>query len=155
MKKIIGIIMLLCVLSIGVNAQKKGLLQPITVADLSTGETKAFADNMFFRFGATFTANTFKLSFDENDAFNGITSAYLSRVGAILGWAHYIEKDGEAVNNYSINGVLMTPTEGFSNIAIGATFSIYNVSLGLGYDFVGDSPFKKNIFGMINAQILF
>ena len=154
MKKIIGIIMLLCVLSIGVDAQKKGLLEPVTVSDLSVGQ-KAFTDNMFMRFGATFTANTFKLSFDENDQFNGISSAYLSRVGFVLGFAHYVEKDGVAVNNYSLNGVLMTPTEGFSNLAIGATVSIYNISAGVGYDFVSGSPFKKNIFGMINAQILF
>jgi hypothetical protein len=154
MKKIIGIIMLLCALSIGVNAQKKGLLQPVTVSDLSTGD-KAFTDNMFMRFGATFAANTFKLSFDENDQFNGISSAYLSRVGFVIGWAHYVEKEGEAINNYSLNGVLMTPTEGFSNLAVGVTVSFYNISLGAGYDFVGDSPFKKNIFGMINAQILF
>lgn len=154
MKKFIGIIMLLCVLSIGVDAQKKGLLQPVTVSDLSVGN-KAFTDNMFMRFGATFSANTFKLSFDENDQFNGISSAYLSRVGFVLGFAHYVEKDGVAVNNYSLNGVLMTPTEGFSNLAVGATISVYNISVGVGYDFIADSPFKKNIFGMINAQILF
>ena len=155
MKRALLIITLLCVMLMGVNAQKKGLLEPVTVSDLATGETKAFTDNMFFRFGATFSANTLKLSFDENDEFNGVTSAYLSRVGFVMGWAHYVEKDGEAVNNYSINGVLMTPTEGFSNLAIGATISIYNVSAGAGYDFVKGSPFKKNIFGMINAQILF
>ena len=164
MKKIIGIIMLLCVLSIGVNAQKKGLLQPVTVADLSTGDTKAFTDNMFFRFGATFTANTFKLSFDESDAFNGIAIAPLSRVGAVFGMAHYIEKDGDAVNNYSLNGVLMTPTEGFSNIAVGVTVSAYNFSTGFGFDFIKDNPetllikenaFKRNIFLMFNAQLLF
>lgn len=154
MKKAILLITLLCVMLIGVNAQKKGLLQPVTVSDLSTG-TKAFSDNMFMRFGATFAANTFKLSFDENDQFNGISSAYLSRVGFVVGWAHYVEKEGEAVSNYSLNGVLMTPTEGFSNLAVGATISIYNLSVGVGYDFVGESPFKKNIFGMINAQILF
>ena len=154
MKKLIGIVMLLCVLSIGVDAQKKGLLDPVTVSDLSSG-TKAFTDNMFMRFGATFTANTFKLSFDENGEFNGIASAYLSRVGFVLGFAHFVEKDGVAVNNYSLNGVLMTPTEGFSNLAIGATISVYNISIGVGYDFVGETPFKQNVFGMINAQILF
>ena len=76
MKKIIGIIMLLCVLSIGVSAQKKGLLEPVTVSDLSV-VARSFNKNMFMRFGATFTANTFKLSFDENDQFNGIQSPYL------------------------------------------------------------------------------
>jgi len=154
MKKALLTIILSCIILIGIDAQKKGILQPVTVSDLSAGD-KAFTDNMFMRFGATFSANTFKLSFDENDEFNGISSAYLSRVGFVIGWAHYVEKDGEAVSNYSLNGVLMTPTEGFSNLAVGATISIYNISVGVGYDFVGETPFKKNIFGMINAQILF
>jgi len=153
MKKIIGIL-LLCVLSIGVNAQKKGLLQPVTVADLSTG-TRAFSDNMFMRFGVTLSANTIKLGFDELGEFNGFNSSFLSRVGFNLGWAHFIEKDGVAINNYSINGVIMTPTEGFSNLAVGATVSAYNFSLGLGYDFIKDSAFKRNVFLMFNTQLLF
>jgi len=155
MKKIVGIIMLLCVLSIGVNAQKKGLLQPITVADLSTGETKAFSDNMFMRFGVTLSANTIKLGFDELGEFNGFNSSFLSRIGFNVGWSHFVEKDGVAVNNYSINGVIMTPTEGFTNLAIGATVSAYNFSLGLGYDFIKESAFKRNVFLMFNTQLLF
>jgi hypothetical protein len=154
MKRLILSFALICVMLIGVNAQKKGLLDPIRLSDLSMGE-KGLMDNMFLRFGATFTASTLKLGFDEFGEFTGINSAFLSRAGVVLGLAHYIEKNGVAVNNYSINGVIMTPTEGFSNLAIGATISAYNFSVGPGYDFIGGKKFKENIFLMLNAQILF
>ena len=154
MKKLVGIIMLLCVLSIGVDAQKKSLLDPVTVSDLSVGE-KGFADNMFLRFGATISANTLKLGFNDLGEFAGINASFLSRAGVVFGLAHYIEKDGNAVNNYSINGVIMTPTDGNANLTIGATISAYNFSVGPGYDFVKGKKFKENIFLMFNTQILF
>jgi len=154
MKRVILLITLLCVMLIGVEAQKKSLLQPVTVSDLSTG-TKAFTDNMFMRFGVTLSANTIKLGYDENGEFTGFNSSYLSRVGFNVGYAHFIEKDGVAVNNYSVNGVIMTPTEGFSNLAVGATISAYNFALGVGYDFIKDVAFKQNVFLMFNAQLLF
>jgi hypothetical protein len=154
MKRLILSLALICVMLIGVNAQRKGLLDPVVVSDLSVG-AKGFADNVFLRFGATFTANTLKLGFDELGEFTGINSAFLSRAGVVVGLAHYVEKDGVAVNNYSLNVVIMTPTEGASNVAIGATISAYNFSVGPGYDFVKDKTFKENVFLMFNMQILF
>jgi len=156
------IVVLLFAIGIGASAQRKSLIDPVVVSDLKSGE-KGFSDNMFLRFGATFTANTMKLGFDENGEFTGINSEFLSRAGVLIGLAHYVEKDGVAVNNYSLNGLIMTPTEGRSNLAVGATISAYNFSFGPGYDFIKDDPetllkesaFKRNIFLMFNMQILF
>jgi hypothetical protein len=154
MKKLILSFALICVMLLSVEAQKKSLLDPVRVSDLSAGE-KGFTDNMFLRFGATFTANTLKLGFDEFGEFTGINSAFFSRAGVVIGLAHYVEKDGVAVNNYSLNGVIMVPTEGVSNLAVAATISAYNFSVGPGYDFIKGKKFKENIFLAFNAQIFF
>ena len=152
MKKALLIMAVLC-LTLGVSAQKKSLLDPVVTSDLTTG--KAFGDNMFLRFGATFTANTLKLGFNDLGEFTGINSAFLSRAGVVIGMAHYVEKNGVAVNNYSLNGVIMTPTEGKANLAVGATVSAYNFSVGIGYDFLKEMTPKENVFLMFNTQILF
>lgn len=149
------LIMALALLVVGVQAQvqKKSIFDPVTVEDLRMDESKAGFGTWFLRINTTLSATTAKLSFDEAGKFNGFQSAFLSRIGIGPAFAHYTEKDGQAVNNYSINALLLTPTEGFTNMALATTFSMYNVNLGLGYDFVKDSPFKQNIFLMFGVQL--
>ncbi|HOC49368.1 MAG: hypothetical protein BWY95_00459 [Bacteroidetes bacterium ADurb.BinA104] len=152
MKRVLVFIVMV-LLVVGVQAQKKSVFDPVRVEDLRMDDAKAGYGTWFLRINTTLSATTAKLSFDEAGEFNGFESAFLSRIGFGPAYAHYIEKDGQAVNNYSINAFLLTPTEGFTNLAIASTFSMYNVNIGLGYDIIKDQPFKKNIFLMFGVQM--
>ena len=136
-------------------ASGQSLFRPITVDQLSLGNRdKAGTGSWFARIGAVVTATTFKLQYDDADAFTGISSAYLSKVGGQFSYAHYIESDGVVKNNYSINGLVLMPTDGDTNVALAITGSLYNISAGLGYDCL-KGPFKKNVFGLFGVQIAF
>ena len=145
--------MALALLVVGVQAQKKSIFDPVRVEDLKPDGSKAGYGSWFIRVNTTLSATTVKLSFDETGAYNGFESAFLSRIGFGPSFAHYVEKDGAAVNNYSVNALLLTPTAGFTNMALAASFSMYNVNAGLGYDFIAGQPFKKNIFLMFGVQL--
>jgi len=153
MKKILFFAILL-VLSLGVFAQKsKGILSPVQVSDLKINE-KGLNTAWYLKLNTSLTATTLKIKFDEEDIYSGFDVAFLSRVGPGIGFAHFVEKNGEAITNYSVNASLLMPTSGDMNLAAALSFSAYKFNIGLGYDFVKDSPFKKNIFLMTGIFIV-
>lgn len=156
MKRLILSFALICVMLIGVSGQGKwDLAKPVTLDKLTKAEgAKAGSGAWFFRINAALTATTFKLQYDEAGAFTGIKSAFLSKAGMGLSYSHYIEADGVVKNNYSVNGLMLMPVDGDTNVALAVTGSFYNVSAGIGYDCM-KGPFKENIFGLFGVQIAF
>lgn len=155
MKKIVTIIIVMCVTLLSVNAQKWDLLKPVTIDKVKSFEgARAGTGAWFFRINAAMTATTVKLSYDEAGAFNGLQSSFLSKAGMGMSYSHYVEADGVVKNNYSVNGLLLMPLDGETNVAVAVTGSIYNINAGFGYDCV-KGPFKNNIFGLFGVQLAF
>ena len=156
MKKALLIIAVLCVTLVSVDAQKwDGFFKPVTVDRITTDGAKEGVGTWFFRPTASIAATVFTLGYNEDGTFDGINASFISKTGVGISYAHFVEADGEAVNNYSINGVIMTPTDGNANLTLGITVSAYNFSIGPAYDFVKGKPFKENVLLMFNTQILF
>jgi hypothetical protein len=153
MRKLILSIAIILVATMFASGQ--GLFRPITVDQLSTGnKDKAGTGAWFFRINAAMTATTVKLSFDEAGEFNGLKSSFLSKAGMGMSYSHYIEADGVVKNNYSVNGLLLMPLDGDTNVAVAVTGSFYNINAGFGYDCL-KGPFKNNIFGLFGVQLAF
>jgi hypothetical protein len=132
-------------LSLGGFAQKsKGLLSPVQLSDLKINE-RGINSAWYLKLNTSLSATAVRLEFDI---------AFLSRVGPGLGFSHFVEKDGKAITNYSIGTSLLMPTSGDMNLAAALSVSAYKFNLGIGYDFVKDSPFKKNIFLMTGIFIV-
>jgi hypothetical protein len=155
MKKIVTLIIVMLV-TIGLYGQGKwDLAKPVTLDRLVTAKgDKAGTGAWFFRINAALTATTIQLQYNETGEFTGFKSAFLSKAGMGLSYAHYIEADGVVKNNYSVNGLALMPVDGDTNIALAVTGSFYNVSAGFGYNCMA-GPFKQNIFGLFGVQIAF
>jgi hypothetical protein len=153
MKKTIFLIILL-MLSLGGFAQKsKGLLSPVQLSDLKINE-RGINSAWYLKLNTSLSATAVRLEFDTTGVYSGFDVAFLSRVGPGLGFSHFVEKDGKAITNYSIGTSLLMPTSGDMNLAAALSVSAYKFNLGIGYDFVKDSPFKKNIFLMTGIFIV-
>jgi hypothetical protein len=153
MKKLIFLILLFSPL-LGHSQGFRDILRPVTVSDLKTN-TKGLNSAWFLKLDATLTGTATRLSFDEFDKFKGFQTDFLSRAGFAVSFAHFVEKNGAAVNNYSINGLVLTATSGYANMALAVTVSAFNFDVGLGYDIIKDSSFKENIFFVTALHIIF
>jgi hypothetical protein len=153
MKRLIFLILL--VLPLAGHAQGfKDILNPVTVSDLKVN-VKGLNSAWFLKLDATLTGTATRLSFDELDKFDGFQTDFLSRAGFAFSFAHFIEKNGEAINNYSINGLVLTATSGYANMALAVTVSAFNFDVGLGYDIIKDNSFKENLFFITALHIMF
>jgi hypothetical protein len=154
MKKTLLTIILLCAILIGIDAQKwDGFFKPVTV-DRITAVDKAGVGTWFFRPTASIAATVFTLGYNEDGTFDGINASFISKTGVGISYAHFVEADGEAVNNYSINGMLMLPTGGATNAAFAITASAFRVNAGIGYNAV-KGAFKENIFFLTGVNFTF
>ena len=164
MKRLVFIPLLLC-FTIALSAQMRtspvskwsGFFKPVTVDKIARTENdRAGTGSWFFRPTATLTATSFSLAFDEiTGDFSGVKSEFLSKGGIGVSYAHFVEADGEAVNNYSINGLLLLPMDGDTHVSLAITAAIFNVSGGIGYTIIPGQPFKKCIFFPMGVQIRF
>lgn len=155
MKKVLLTMVLLCVVLIGVDAQKwDGFFEPVTVDRIAAGGEKAGMGTWFFRPTASVAATVFTLGFKEDGTFDGINASFLAKSGVGISYAHYVEADGEAVNNYSFNGMLLLPTDGATNAAFAVTVSAFRINAGVGYNAVRGA-FKENIFFLTGVNFTF
>jgi hypothetical protein len=153
MKRLIFLILL--VLPLAASSQGfKDILNPVTVSDLKVNE-RGLNSAWFLKLDATLTGTATRLSFDEFDEFDGFQTDFLSRAGFAVSFAHFVEKNGVAVNNYSVNGLVLTATSGYANMALAVTVSAFNFDIGLGYDIIKDSSFKENLFFITALHIMF
>jgi hypothetical protein len=157
MRKIVTLITVMLV-TIGVYGQSRfdGFLRPVTLDKVKAFDgDKAGTSAWLFRPTVTVTATVFNLGFKEDGTFDGVQASYLSKTGIALSLAHYIDNEGEAFNNYSVNGMLLLPTDGTTNAALAITASAYRVNAGFGYNIIKGSSFKENIFFLTGVQFTF
>lgn len=152
MKKLI---ILLAVLALGLNlsAQKLSLLQPVTADIFGDEGAKAGTGVWIPRINAGVSFISLTPTFNELGEFNGFASQPLSSLSIGYTYAHYIESEGRAISNYSVSGLLLLPTTGQTNVAVGVTGSLFNVSAGAGYNLT-KGEFKRNIFLLFGVQFL-
>ena len=152
MKKLI---ILLAVLALGLNlsAQKLSLLQPVTVDVLRGEGDKAGTGAWISRINTGVSFIALDPAFNETGELSGFATMPLSKISMGYTRAHYIESDGKAVCNYSASALLLLPTSGDANVAIGVTGSLFNFSIGIGYD-LKSGGFKDNVFGIFGVQFL-
>jgi hypothetical protein len=154
MKKTIILLVLLFLPLLGQSQGFKNILKPTTVSDLKVND-RGLNSAWFLKLDATLIGTATRLSFDEFDKFDGLQTEYLSRAGFAVSFAHFVEKNGEAINNYSINGLVLTATSGYANMALAVTVSAFNFDVGFGYDIIKDNSFKENIFFVTAIHIIF
>ena len=164
MKKVFFVSLLLCI-GMMLSAQMRtvgaskwdGFFKPVTIDKIQATENdRAGTGSWFFRPTAAISATTFSLRFDDvTGEFTGVQSAFLSKGGLGISYAHFVEADGEAVNNYSINGLLLMPMDGDAYVSLAVTAAIYNIHAGLGYSVIPGQSFKKNIFIPVGVQLRF
>ena len=155
MKKALLIIAVLCVTLVSVDAQKwDGFFKPVTVDRITTDGAKEGVGTWFFRPTASIAATVFTLGYNEDGTFDGINASFISKTGVGISYAHFVEADGEAVNNYSLNGMLMLPTDGATNAAFAITASAFRINAGVGYNAV-KGAFKENIFFLTGVNFTF
>ena len=162
MKKLIFLFALLCVTLASVGQSRwDGFFKPVPKDMFSTN--RAVSSQWLFRPTVTVTSLTFKIK-QTDGKFDGIQSAFLSKAGAGLTFAHYIEVDGLPYNNFSVNGILLLPTsnalgvvtEENSSVALAVTVSaLQYINVGLGYDIIKGVPIAQNFFLLTGVQLTF
>ena len=157
MKKLILSLALICVMLLSVDAQRwDGFFRPVTLDKVvALDGDKAGTSTWLFRPTATITATVFSLGYDENGVFDGVNASYLAKTGVGISYAHYIDNEGEAFNNYSFNGMLLLPTDGTTNAAIAVTASAFKVNAGIGLNFIQGTTFKEDLFFLTGVQFTF
>jgi hypothetical protein len=150
--------MIVILLSLGatINAQSKwdGFFKPVTADRLQVAD-RSLSGAFLFRPAATIIATEFRLSYND-EGFDGIVSSPLSKAGIGVSYAHYIMSGEEPFNDWSVNGMLMFPTNGNTNMGLAVTVSALRyINLGLGYDFIKGSPFRENLFFLTGVQYTF
>jgi len=155
--KIVLILFALTLFAVSVSAQVKNrLFTPVTysqlVNEIGVRGVDKVADGAFIlRFQATLAATVSKYDSETKK----VVSTPLSRIGGGLSYAHYIPVDGVPVNNYSFNGLVLIPTDAITNMGIALTASIFNIDVGLLYDFVKDKKFRDNIGLLTGVSLKF
>ncbi len=153
MKRVI-IFSVLMLLAIGASAQSaKGFFQPVTAEQLQfVPGDKALSGTVLIRPEFTIAGNVLKPLYTDGK-FTGFESSFATRVGMGASYSLYKLVDGQPYNVYSFAAQLSLATIEKPNAGIlltAAAFDLYGLSptVGLGYDFVKDSPFKQNYFFM-------
>lgn len=156
MKRIVFATLLLC-MALMASAQSKfdGFFRPVTLDKVVAFDgDKAGTSAWFFRPSASIAATVFTLGYKEDGTFDGVQASYLAKTGVGISYAHFIESDGEAFNNYSFNGMLLLPTDGTTNAAFAITATAFKVNAGVGYNAV-KGAFKENIFFLTGVNFTF
>ena len=152
--KLIILLPLFLLLSAGLQAQSaKGFFQPVTAEQLQfVPGDKALSGTVLIRPEFTIAGNVLKPLYTDGK-FTGFESSFATRVGMGASYSLYKLVDGQPYNVYSFAAQLSLATIEKPNAGIlltAAAFDLYGLSptVGLGYDFVKDSPFSHNYFFM-------
>ena len=155
MKKLL-IITTLVIFSVTVSAQ--GFFTPVTAEQLGIG-TKALSGTFLIRpefsIGGTITKPVF-----IDGKFSNFESTFGTRVGIGVSYSLYKLVNEQPYNVYSFAAQLSLATIERPNAGIlftASAFDLYGLSpsVGLGYDFVKDLPFKQNYFFMLGVNHTF
>lgn len=152
--KLVILLPLFLLLSAGMQAQSaKGFFQPVTAERIQSfdGE-KALSGTVLIRPEFTIAGNVLKPVFLDGK-FTGFESSFATRVGMGVSYSLYKLVEGQPYNVYSFAAQLSLATVEKPNAGIlltASAFDLYGLSpsLGLGYDFVKDSPASHNWFLM-------
>lgn len=154
MKKLLLILAVAC-LTLTVTAQPtaRGFFQPVTTEQLQfTPGDKALSGTVLIRPEFTIAGNVLKPVFIDGK-FVSLESSFATRVGMGVSYSLYKLVEGQPYNVYSFAAQLSLATMEKPNAGIlltASAFDLYGLSpsLGFGYDFVKDSPFRQNWFLM-------
>lgn len=156
MKRFALLLILFSLALSGVEAQKKGLLEPVTVSDLTS--LRGLGDNgdWFLRLNGTVDFLSVNMTFDDVGKFTGFTTQNEVKTGFALSYAHYTAVGDQAVNDYSINAMLLMPVGAEKTfISPALSVSAFNFDVGIGYNIIGGQKFRENLFGMIGVHLNF
>ena len=153
--KIMILLPFLLLLSASVTAQPtaKGFFQPVTASQIQSFDgQKALSGTVLIRPEFTIAGNVLKPVYLDGK-FTGFESSFATRVGMGASYSLYKLVDGVPYNVYSFAAQLSLATIEKPNAGLiisASAFDLYGLSpsIGLGYDFVKDSPFSHNWFLM-------
>jgi hypothetical protein len=153
--KLVILLPLFILLSAGAYAQPsaKGFFQPVTADRIQSfdGE-KALSGTVLIRPEFTIAGNVLKPAYLDGK-FTGFESSFATRVGMGVSYSLYKLVEGQPYNVYSFAAQLSLATLEKPNAGVLVTASAFDLyglspSVGFGYDFIKDSPFKANYFIM-------
>ena len=155
--KVLILLFALLPLTVAANSQSlfRGFLKPVDNTFFESG--KAIAPQILIRPTVQVTANLLKWDATEKKVVN----QSFSRIGMGASMAHYINTDVDPYNDWSVNALLLLPTnEVITYFSLGFTFSaldIYGFSISAGplYDFVKGKSFVENVGLMTGVQLKF
>ena len=147
MKRLL-LIFALVALTIGVSAQS--FFTPVTADQLRGEGEKALTGTFLIRPEFTVAGNVIKPVFIDGK-FSSFDVSFASRVGFGASYSLYKLVNNQPYNVYSFAAQLSLATIERPNMGLilsASAFDLYGLSpsIGLGYDFVKDSPFKANYF---------
>ncbi len=149
MKRLL-LIFALVALTIGVGAQS--FFTPVTADQLRGEGEKALTGTFLIRPEFTIAGNVIKPVFIDGK-FSSFEVSFASRVGFGASYSLYKLVNDQPYNVYSFAAQLSLATAERPNMGIlltASAFDLYGLSpsVGIGYDFVKDSPIKQNWFLM-------
>lgn len=144
------IIATLVIISVATSAQS--FFTPVTADQLKGEGEKALTGTFLIRPEFSIAGNVIKPVFIDGK-FSSFEVSFASRVGMGASYSLYKLVDGQPYNVYSFAAQLSLATIERPNMGIlltASAFELYGLSpsIGLGYDFVKDSPFRANYFVM-------
>jgi len=147
MKRLL-LIFALVALTIGVGAQS--FFTPVTADQLRGEGEKALTGTFLIRPEFTIAGNVIKPVFIDGK-FSSFDVSFASRVGFGASYSLYKLVNDQPYNVYSFAAQLSLATIERPNMGLilsASAFDLYGLSpsIGFGYDFVKDSPFKCNYF---------
>lgn len=154
--KMILLLPFLMLLSANASAQQspfKGFFQPVTADQVQSFDgQKALSGTVLIRPEFTVAGNVLKPLYIDGK-FTGFESSFATRVGMGASYSLYKLVEGQPYNVYSFAALLSLATIEKPNAGLLVTASAFDLyglspSLGLGYDFVKDSPFRESWFIM-------
>lgn len=132
MKKLFLVLALMMPLALMAQSPFDGFFKPKGGTEylLKADGDKSF--EWFFRPSATLTA----VQFNYNKDLDVFESASFSSAGVGIGYQHYVEKNGQLVNNYGFNALVMLDGSEGAGVAGALTVNALQfVNVGCGYNF--------------------
>lgn len=154
--KLVILLPFLLLLSASVSAQNspfKGFFSPVTTDQVQSFDgQKALSGTVLIRPELTIAGNVLKPIYTDG-TFTGFESSFATRVGMGVSYSLYKVVNDQPYNVYSFAAQLSLATVEKPNAGLLVTASAFDLyglspSLGLGYDFIKDSPVKQNFFIM-------
>jgi hypothetical protein len=143
------LLLIFALVALVAGASAQSFFTPVTADQLRSGE-KALTGTFLIRPEFTIAGNVIKPVFVDG-VFNSFEVTFASRVGMGASYSLYKLVNGEPYNVYSFAAQLSLATIERPNMGVTLSFSAFDLyglspSLGVGYDFVNDSPFKAKYF---------